>query len=356
MRKLWFSILVLALLGVTDAHAGPGKSSFSSPSKPASSSSSKPAAAPSKPSSSWSSPSKPAAPATPAAKPSSSWSSPSKPAAPSSTASPAPTPQKSSWSSPSQPKVTTTTTPRPDATPVSVSKKPAGPAFNSLAAADSKKADSRLNYERSQTPASTYTTPKGETKPINPKDPTNEYLRGRLDESRWVNRTQRETVFYSRYNSPAYPVIVYSDPFHPMYHYWLMDQSLNTAALFIICHEHEMERARVNDMYRRNAQLEAEVARLRAGGAKVDHGWYPDSGDPDLYFNGRYVDATYNPRPKERTEYTYAESGGGPTWGGFWHGVWVLIKWCFYIALALFLGYVVIRLFTYLLFEKRWGA
>lgn len=222
--------------------------------------------------------------------------------------------------------------------------------------ADSKKADSRLNYERSQAPAASYTTPKGETKTINPKDPSVDYLRGRLDESRWVNRSQRETVFYSRYSGPTYPVMVYSDPYHPMYHYWLLDQSLNTAALFIICHEHEMERARVNDMYRRNAQLEAEVARLRSGGARVDHGWYPESDSGDLYFNEQYANASFNPRPKQRTEYTYAESSGGPTWGGFWRGVWFLIRWCFYIAVTLLVGYLIFRLVAYVLFEKRWGA
>ena len=61
------------------------------------------------------------------------------------------------------------------------------------------------------------------------------------------------------------------------------------------------------------------------------------------------------PRPKEVSEYHYEEYDG-PTWSGFWHGVWVLIKWIFYILLALALIALVFKGVSYLLFERRWGA
>lgn len=260
------------------------------------------------------------------------------------------TASKSGWGGSSSGDVKKTTTPAAGKTPTSVSKQPVAPSFDKVAVADAKKAESRVNYEKASAPAPSYKTPKGDTKPLNPKAPETEYLRGRLDESRWVNRTQRETTFYSRYSGPSYPIVMYSDPWHPAYHYWLLDQSVHTAAMFIICHE--MEQSRINDMYRRNAKLEAEVARLRANGTKADPNWYPPSDDSDLFFNGGYVDAVYNPHPKQINHYTYSD---GPTFSGFLRGIWWCIKWCFYIALAIFVGYQVFRVFSYFLFQKRYG-
>ncbi len=259
------------------------------------------------------------------------------------------------WSGSSS-KTITTTTPRVNVQPTSVSKKPAAPSFDKVAITDAKKAESRVNYQKANEPAQTYKTPKGETKSINPKDPETDYLRGRLDESRWVNRNQRETTFYSRYSGPSYPVVTYSDPYHPMMNYWLLSQTMDTMAMFIICHEHSMEQARIRDLYARNTQLEAQVAAMRARGVKADPTWYPAGfNDPDLLYNEDYVDATYNPHPKEVTEYTYSDYDG-PTFDEFINGVWVLIKWIFYIAVAIFLSCLVIRLFSYLLFERRYGA
>jgi hypothetical protein len=140
-----------------------------------------------------------------------------------------------------------------------------------------------------------------------------------------------------------------------MMHYWLLDQTIDTMAMFIICHERDMERARISEMYRRNAQLEAQVAAMRARGVQPDPTWYPPNQDPDLFHNDNYVNATYNPRPKEVTEYTYHESGGGPTWSGFFGFIWWCIKWIFFIGLFILVCWLIFRGVSYVLFERRYG-
>ncbi len=248
----------------------------------------------------------------------------------------------------------TTTAPRADAQPVSVSKRPAAPSFDKVSIQDARKAESRVNYEKAQAPAPTYRTPKGESKPL-PKSPEVDYLRGRLDQQKWVNRQQRETVFYGGFIGPSYPVVIYNDPFHPMLNYWMMKQSMDTMAMFVLCHEAQFREdpARLRDLYAKNARLEAEVAALKAKGTRVDPTYFPPGTDPDLLYNGGFVDGVYNPHPRETTEYTYEESDG-PTWGGFWYGVWVLVKWIFYIVLFMAMVAATILGLRYVLFVKRW--
>jgi hypothetical protein len=97
--------------------------------------------------------------------------------------------------------------------PVSVSKKPAtNTNFDKLAGEQAKKAESRANYERSEKPATTYKTASGKEAKIDPKDKEIDYLRGRLDQQKWVNRTQRETAYYAPYASR--PMVIYSDHYH----------------------------------------------------------------------------------------------------------------------------------------------
>jgi hypothetical protein len=257
---------------------------------------------------------------------------------------PAASPSTFSGGSSSKP-VAAANTAKTDTKPVSVSAKPAAPTFDTLATADARKAESRANYERATAPAPTYKTPKGEAKPINAKDPQVEYLRGRLDEQRWTNRYQRQTTFYHTYVGPSYMPIYYSDPYHGMFNYWLLDRSLTDMSLFIYHHQAEMDRARVRDLYAKNADLEAKVNALQKSGLKAIPTWYPDGVEPDLVYNDDYITATYNPKPRVVT-HTYS----GPTWGGFWFGVWVCIKWTFCIVLTLALVWLLI----YLLFERRY--
>ncbi len=232
-----------------------------------------------------------------------------------------------------------------------MSKRPAAPSFDQVGIADAKKAESRANYEKATAPAPTYKTPKGTEAKIDPKDKENEYLRGKLDQQKWVNRQQREDQFYGRFNGPQYPPMVFGDPYHPRFNYWLGTQPLDVMALMILHHESSMERERIRDLYARNAQLEARVSAMRPT-VTPNPTWLPPGADDDLYYDQGYVNATFNPKPKEETEYEY---DSGITWGGFWGGVWWLIKWTFYIVLSLVVLATLFRVGSYYLFERRYN-
>jgi hypothetical protein len=165
-----------------------------------------------------------------------------------------------------------------DKTPISVSKKPAAPSFDKQAGDDAKKATSRANYERSEKPAETYKGRDGAEKKIDTKDKEVEYLRGRLDQQKWVDRNRRETSFYSTWQSQ--PVVVYHDYYHPMWNYWLMSQSLDVMSMWVYHHQASMDQARLTALYAQNAQLQAKVAALEAQKVARDPTWTPKGIDP----------------------------------------------------------------------------
>lgn len=243
--------------------------------------------------------------------------------------------------------------------PVSVSKKPAtNTNFDKLAGEQAKKAESRANYERSEKPATTYKTASGKEAKIDPKDKEIDYLRGRLDQQKWVNRTQRETAYYAPYASR--PMVIYSDHYHPYFHYRLMDMGLDVMTLWVYHHQLSMDAARLQFMYAQNAQLQARVAALEAktvpgggaGGGLMSYvgtrnpTYTPDGVEPDLEYNREYVDAAYNPKPKVTEEYEYEPDHSG---------VGTALLWVFvYIPLTLIATLIVLRVLIWLLFEARW--
>lgn len=206
-----------------------------------------------------------------------------------------------------------------------MSTKPAASNFDSLAGKDARKVESRQSYEKAAAPAATYKTPAGKDVKIDPKDKQIENLRGRLDEQRWVNRTQRESSFYGSYSSR--PVVIYNDCYHPMWNYWLLSQSMDVTAMWCYHHQASMDQARLNAMYADNAGLRAKVAALEAQKIARDPTYMPPNVDPDLAYNEAYVNAAYNPHPKTVTEYEYDHSGPS---------VWLVLRWIFiYIPLMI---------------------
>ena len=106
----------------------------------------------------------------------------------------------------SPPGKTVSTTPIQGRTPSSVSKRPVAESFDKLSGTEARKIESRRSYEKSASPAPSYKTPTGKEVPIVKGDKTSDYLRGRLDESRWHTRYQRTDVFYGSYSSR--PVVI----------------------------------------------------------------------------------------------------------------------------------------------------
>lgn len=244
----------------------------------------------------------------------------------------------------SKPRTTTTTAPVAGRTPKTVSEKPKAPSFDKLAGDQAKSAESRANYAKSEKPAETYKTPKGEAKPVNQKDPEVAYLRGRLDERRWADRPTRITNFYGGFSGPAYPVVAYGDPFHPMWNYYLLSRvSADLTSLWIYHHVHSLDQARLNDLYARNAELRDRVARLEAQKVPRDPAYALPDVDPDVSYNDGWVEAVYNPTPKTVTEYEYDEDGGGSSG-------WSVLGWVCGVTTLLAL----VGLGVWALFFHRW--
>ena len=208
-----------------------------------------------------------------------------------------------------------TTTPIAGRTPTSVSKKPVAESFDKLSGTEARKIESRRAYEKSTAPAPSYKTPSGTTVNINPQSKSTAYLRGRLDEAHWQTRYQRTDVFYGGYYS-RYPMgvgfVYYHDYYHPYWNYWLLSQTLDVTSLWIYHHQLEMMRqdpARLNYLYSQNAELKARVAALERQGIPRDETYTPRGVDPDIMYNDGYVNAVYNPRPKEVDHYEYDDAG-----------------------------------------------
>lgn len=222
-------------------------------------------------------------------------------------------------------------------TPTSVSKKPAADSFDKLSGTEARKAESRQSYQKAETPAATYKTSAGKEVKVDTSSKSTAYLRGRLDESHWQTRYQRTDTFYGGYSSR--PVMVYNDFYHPMWNYWLMSQTIDAMSLWVYHHQATMDQARLNAMYAQNGELRARVAALEKQGVVRDATYTPSGVDPDLMYDDNYVNAVYNPVPKEKEE------------GTDWHLFWKIMRWVFvYIPLAAVLMYGL----YFLLFKHRY--
>lgn len=242
----------------------------------------------------------------------------------------------------STPTKTTSTTPIPNREPTSVSKKPLAPSFDTVAQAESKKASSRTAYERSETPASTYKTPAGKEVKIDPKDKESVNIRSKMTNDQWVRREERETSFYAPYASR--PIVMYNDPYHPLLTYWLLSQSIENQALWMHHHQNSLsDSARVDAIYKENAQLKAKVDAL--SNTPRDPTWSPSGVDVDLPYNQNYVNASFNPKPKEETVYEY---DGGTSAGT------VFLQIMATILVITVIGFLMYGCY-YLLFEKKFN-
>lgn len=112
----------------------------------------------------------------------------------------------------------------------------------------------------------------------------------------------------------------------------MMDWSLQRRALWLYHHQNTID-SQLYATQMQNAQLSAEINRLKASGLAPKGGDYVDNEyaeNPDLMYSEDYVKAAYNPAPVQRT------SGG-------WTVLWVL------------LGIGGLVLVIWLIFFKDWG-
>jgi hypothetical protein len=187
------------------------------------------------------------------------------------------------------------TTPGTSPTPPVPTTRPRGGGFDSAAAEAQRREESRAAFTKGQAPKPTYTDSKGTPRPIDPNDRRVEELRRQLDHEQWVNRQLRERQFYGDYYRR--PVVVYHDPYSSFFWWWLLDQSLETRALWVYNHQRVMDEARYRDLLARDAQLEARLRQLEAQGVARDPAAAPPGMQPDLMYSDSYVDSVYNPQP-----------------------------------------------------------
>jgi hypothetical protein len=234
---------------------------------------------------------------------------------------------------------TKTTTPIAGKEPSSVSKKPAAPSFDSVARTESKKESSRISYERSETPAPTYKSPTGREIKLDPTDKESKNVRSKMTEDHWVRREEREKSFYAPYASR--PIVAYNDPYHPLLTYWILSQSIENQALWMYHHQAMMDSGRTFYIYQQNAELKAKVEALK--NTPQDSSWTPSGADPDLLYHDNYVNANFNPKPKEVTTYEYDSSAGR-----------ILLQ-IFVVIVSLILIAALMFGIYYLIFEKKFN-
>lgn len=209
------------------------------------------------------------------------------------------------------------------------SKKPAGN-FQSVAATEQRKAESRAQYQKATSPKETYTTPKGNSASIKKDDVRVTQIRD-LPEEKWVNRETRVQTFYSNYYYNTPPTVThYNDPYSTFFWLWLLDRSLDDRASWAYHHRNEMDDARYKDLLAKDKNLEAKIKQLEAGEKKRDPNYVPAGVEPDLQYTDEFVNATYNPEPKP-----------GITFGDFFNGCWILVKYGFIFAVVLTFVYAV---------------
>jgi hypothetical protein len=215
-------------------------------------------------------------------------------------------------------------------------KKPEG-SFQSKMASEQKKVESRLHYQQATAPKESYTTPKGNKVTIKKDDPKIIQIRS-LPQEKWVNRETRVHTFYHHYYvNPPTTVVHYNDPYNTFFWLWLMDRSLNERAYWAYNHRYDpvMDQARYRDLLARDRALENRVKQLEAENKIRDPNYVPPGIEPDLQYTDDYIDAAMNPQ----------QSGIG-----FFHALWVLVKWCFYIAIFISL----VAFLVWFIFYKDW--
>jgi hypothetical protein len=214
--------------------------------------------------------------------------------------------------------------------------------FDTGAAAAQRKQESRAAFTRGQKPKPTYTTPQGETRPIDPNDRRVEEVRRRYNPGWWATRQQRQQQTFP--TPPPGPVVVYNDPFSNWFWFWLLTQDLNTRAAWAYHHQADMDQARYRDLLAKDKQLEARVRELEAKKVPRDSTYTPPGVDEDLMYDDGFVEAAVNPQPAPSAVPSAPARPTPParTIGG------ALLRIVLILALLSFL--------VWLVFIKRWGG
>jgi hypothetical protein len=212
-------------------------------------------------------------------------------------------------------------------------KSPAGGSFDSAAAAAQRRQESKAAFTQGTKPRPTYTTPGGQTRPLDPGDKRVEEIRQDTDPGRWSTREQRRSKISP--NPPPPPVVIYHDPYSNWFWWWLLLQDRDTRAWWAYHHQSDMDQARYRDLLAKDQQLEARIRELEAKKAPRDPTYAPPGVDPDLMYDDGFVEAAVNPQPAPPAPPSHRLAGA----------VWRILL---IVAVMAFL--------VWLVFIKRWGG
>jgi hypothetical protein len=209
--------------------------------------------------------------------------------------------------------------------------RPAGGSFDSAAAAAQRREESKAAFTRGTKPRPTYTTPGGETRPLDADDKRVEEIRRDTNPGRWATREERRREVFPNPSPP--PVVIYHDPYSNWFWWWLLTQDRDTRARWAYHHQRDMDEARYRDLLAKDQQLQARIRELEAQKAPRDPTYAPPGLDPDLMYDDGFVEAAVNPQPAPPPSHRLA--------GTVWKIVLTLAAMAFLV---------------WLVFIKRWGG
>ena len=202
--------------------------------------------------------------------------------------------------------------------------------FDTAASTAQKKAESKALFQASK-PKEEYKTPTGKIVKIDTAAPSVKTIQSTPPE-KYEQRTTRVEHHYHNHYGDRYgyyrsqPFIDVGGGYSALFWYAMMDWNAQRRAEWLYHHQNVVNQQLFNEQMQ-NAQLKAEVERLKASNVSINPN-YVDSefkDDPDLMYDDSYVAATYNPEPVAapvsaatvvKSPVAHKSSGSG--WKWFW--------------------------------------
>jgi hypothetical protein len=179
----------------------------------------------------------------------------------------------------------------------SVSSKPVASKMQTPITKAAQTSESRQAYKAATAPKTTPTPVATKTtRSIPPVSPKKVETVRNVTHERYVTYDNRASGFYGSRYQPTY----YHDSFSPFLMGYLTSSALNSQqrAMWVYNHQSDMDSARYQQLLASDANLRAEIERLKASNAPVDASYVPPgmADNPDLMYDKSFVDAH---RPKD---------------------------------------------------------
>ena len=198
---------------------------------------------------------------------------------------------------------------------------------NADAAAVNTKArsESKIVFEKSKPPASTYKTPGGKDIHVDPKAPSVDHVRNTMTPEKYQQRTVRVEHHYHNNYGPRYdyyrsqPYIYVGGGYSPLFWYAMLDWDINRRAMWMYHNQSVMDQQLYQQQLSQNADLRARVAALESQGVRRDPR-YVDSEfkeNPDLMYDDGHIAAVVHPSQQHEQSPDIAEH----------HSAWPIVLW-----------------------------